>query len=92
MKPQEPTDLSGNTPSQYRRWGVEPSSHLEHEFDPSQLIPMEASRWWMTGNELHADTNHGELVQRIPTDYILVGEKDGLPVFRKIGENTDEND
>ena len=86
MKPTEPLDFSGNKDSTYKRWGVEPSSHVEHEFDPDKLIPTAATRWWLEGNELHADTNHGHLVQRIPTNYILTGVEDGLPVFRKIAD------
>lgn len=85
MKQQEPIDPSGNTPSQYKRWGVEPASHLEHEFDPSQLIPMRATSWRMEGNMLIAETNHGVLAQAIPTDYICFGMDDqGLPILKKI--------
>lgn len=85
MKQPEPTDLSGNTPSQYKRWGVDPSTHVEHEFDPDQLIPAQATSWRMEGNMLIAETNHGVLAQTIPTDYICLGiDGQGLPILKKI--------
>lgn len=71
---------------QYDRWGVERPSHTEHgDFNPDNLIPFEATRWWVSGNELHADGNHGHFMQRIPTDYICTGtDENNLPIFKKI--------
>lgn len=81
----EERDFSGNKRSDYVRWGVEPPSHVEHEFDASKLVAMEATRWWMEGNMLMAQTNHGVLAQPIPTNYICAGmDGDGLPILRKL--------
>lgn len=47
-----------------------------------QLLP---HNWVLRGNQLEGETEHGMLVQTIPTDYILIGTDDhGLPVFRKV--------
>ena len=69
----------------YRKHGVTPPSHEEHgEFDMSKLEKIKATKWWTVGNELHAETQFGELVQRIPTGYICLGtDKRGLPILAK---------
>lgn len=74
---------------EFERWGVSPPSHQDHGLTEEQirekLVPMEATRWWMEGNMLCADTNHGILKQRIPTDYICLGtDNRGLPILKKI--------
>lgn len=41
--------------------------------------------WRLEGNVLRGMTEMGELVQTIPTDYILTGtDEKGLPVFKKV--------
>lgn len=47
-----------------------------------QLLP---NSWKLEGNRLIGKTELGNLVQTIPTDYILEGtDSEGLPKFRKI--------
>lgn len=85
----EPRDSNGNRPRDYDRWGVEPPTHEEHgirdEDILSSLVPTSATRWWMEGNMLKAETNHGVLAQRIPPEYICMGtDKDMMPIFKKV--------
>lgn len=86
MQNSDDRDLSGNKPRDYERWGVDPSAHEEHgHFNPSMLEPFKASKWWVEGNMLYADGNHGKLAQRIPNDYICTGmDENGLPILEKI--------
>ena len=47
-----------------------------------QLMP---NSWRLEGNKLIGKTEMGNLVQTIPTDYILSGtDNAGLPVFTKV--------
>ncbi len=47
-----------------------------------RLLPLS---WTLEGNLLKGQTEQGLLVQRIPTDYILVGtDAKGLPIFKKV--------
>ena len=71
---------------QYDRWGVQRPTHDEHgEFDPSKLVPFEATEWWLEGDLLFARGNHGVVANRIGTDYVCEGTDDkGLPILRKI--------
>jgi len=50
----------------------------------SKLKPLNPQNWRQSGNRLIADTEIGEVVNIIPTDYILTGVKDGKPVLTKI--------
>lgn len=74
----------------YQRWGVEAPSHDEHgpssvEEIRESMEKAEASSWELRGNELIAQTNHGPVSQRIPTDFILVGtDEKGLPIFKRV--------
>lgn len=72
----------------YARWGVEAPSHDAHgtiEEIRERMERVKASKWYMEGNELVAETDHGPVRQRISTDYILVGvDKNNLPVLRKV--------
>lgn len=78
-----PTDAERK---QYERWGVEPPAHEEHgEFDASMLIPFKATRWWIEGNILYGEGNHGVISNAIPTNYICKGtDEQGLPILVKI--------
>jgi hypothetical protein len=49
-----------------------------------RLKPLECSNWHLEGNLLKCDTPMGPLAQTISTDYILIGEKDGLPILKKV--------
>lgn len=73
---------------QFRKWDVPlptAESHgTEQELSENmkQLLP---SEWRLEGNKLIGKTEMGELVQTIPTDYILEGtDSKGLPKFRKV--------
>lgn len=72
----------------YQRWGAEAPSHDEHgtiEEIRERMVRARAHQWYLEGNELVAETNHGPIRQRIPTDYILTGtDKNNLPVFKKV--------
>lgn len=46
-----------------------------------KLLP---NSWRLEGNRLIGETSMGTLVNMLPTDVILVGEKDGKPIFRKV--------
>lgn len=47
-----------------------------------QLLP---NTWLLEGNQLKGMTEMGELVQTIPTDYILTGtDSAGLPIFKRV--------
>lgn len=72
----------------HRRHGVELPDYQAHGTEEEirnkmkKLLPNE---WKLEGNKLKGKTEMGELVQVIPTDYILKGtDDDGLPVFEKV--------
>lgn len=47
-----------------------------------QLMP---NSWHLEGNKLIGKTEMGNLVQTIPTDYILTGtDSNNLPIFSKV--------
>jgi hypothetical protein len=48
-----------------------------------KLQSVNPRNWRLNGNVLIADTDMGTLKQTIPPDYILTGEKNGLPTFKK---------
>lgn len=86
-------DASGNYENEYAKWGVEPSKSHEHgQFDESMLIPFQADKWWIEGNMLHAEGNHGHFAAPIPTDYLCKGiDADGLPILVKIDDHHAEH-
>lgn len=48
----------------------------------NRLLP---NSWKLEGDQLKGMTSMGELVQKIPTDYILTGvDKNGMPTFKKV--------
>ena len=73
---------------EFAKWGVEPPSSERHGTDEdirSQMVKLLPNRWRLEGNKLTGDTEHGELVQFIPTDYICEGMDDkGLPILTKV--------
>lgn len=73
----------------YRKHNVEPPGKTAHGITPDEiqekLIPLKPHSWRLEGNKLIAKTDMGELINFIPTDYILTGtDENGLPTFRKI--------
>jgi len=71
---------------QYDRWGVQRPTHEEHgEFNVESLIPFKATKWWLEGDTLYAQGNHGVVANRIPSDYICVGMNEkNLPILQKV--------
>ena len=78
----------------YDRVGVERPSHESHTVVDTpenplseQLIQFKPTSWHLKGNVLYAETDHGPVVQTIPTDYICKGmDERGLPILVKLGE------
>ena len=73
---------------EFEKWGKRPPSSEPHGTEEDirnnmkQLLP---NQWRLEGNILKGKTQMGELVQRIPTDYILKGtDERGLPILEKI--------
>jgi hypothetical protein len=68
-----------------------PPTHEEHGVEDTwehplseKLVKAKCWNWQLRGNLLTCDTDFGPLAQTIPTGYILTGEKNGLPEFKKI--------
>ena len=76
--------------AEFDNWGVGRPIHEEHgQVTPENirdlLEPAKVSKWWLEGNELCAESNHGFFRQTIPTNLLLVGTDDsGMPVFKEI--------
>ena len=72
----------------FNNWGVPLPSREVHGTDDdvrANLKPLTPTNWRMKGNWLIADTDFGELSQRIDPSYILTGTDDkGLPIFKKV--------
>jgi len=81
--------ISEKTVNEFAEWGKEPPTSEGHGTDrdiSEQMKPLKPRNWRMEGNRLIADTEMGELVQFISTDYILTGtDEDGKPILTKIG-------
>jgi len=72
---------------QYRKWGLEPPETIPHGTEgeiKEKLTRLKPNSWRLEGNKLIGETEMGPLVNFIPTDYILTGTKNGLPIFKKI--------
>ncbi len=68
--------------------GLEAPTHSAHLTDEQiqehskRLLPRS---WKLEGNKLKGQTDMGELVLFIPTDYILKGtDSEGLPILEKV--------
>jgi len=74
------------TKREYNKWGQPLPEHIAHGTDDeirSKMTRLIPHTWQLKGNELIGMTKMGPLVQRIPTNYILLGSDDeGLPVFK----------
>ncbi len=69
--------------------GIRRPDHISHSVNQdtisSALKQLRPHTWRLEGNQLRGMTDMGELVQTIPTDYILTGTDDnGLPIFKKV--------
>lgn len=74
--------------AEYEKWGKLPPTVEGHGTDEdirNNLKKLVPSSWRLEGNKLIGQTEFGELVQTIPTDYICHGiDKEGLPILKKI--------
>jgi len=73
----------------FNRMNVPEPVHLEHGIDTKDISKnlkrLNTTNWKLEGNTLTAETEMGKLVQKIPTDYVLIGEdSEGLPILKKI--------
>ena len=70
----------------YDRLGVARPLHQEHgTLDPKEFIPFKATKWWLEGDMLYAEGNHGTVANKIPPDFICEGtDEQGLPILRRI--------
>ena len=68
--------------------GIDPPTRDPHgtlDEISDKMLKLMPHSWKLEGNLLKGQTEMGELVQRIPTDYILIGtDSKGLPKFQKI--------
>lgn len=74
---------------EYEKLDIAPPTVTSHEVTPddirARLERLTPTNWRLEGNQLIADTELGELVQHISTDYILTGtDENGLPILKKI--------
>ena len=83
---------SGIHSDNYLKWfdrhGKARPSHDPHGTEDDirkNLKPLKTRNWRLEGNMLVADTDMGRLTQRIPPDYICLGDdEDGNPLLQKI--------
>lgn len=69
--------------------GLRPPTNISHGISiddiKDKLKPLKATSWRLEGNKLIAQTEMGEFVNYISTDYILKGmDEDGLPILVKV--------
>ena len=76
------------TAKEFSKWGKEPPRSYSHgtiEDIRGNLKRLQPNSWRLEGNKLIGQTEMGELVQFIPTNYILEGTDDqGLPKLVKL--------
>lgn len=72
----------------YEALGVEPPERTPHGTDEDIRSHMQLAkpiRWFQRGNELVADTDLGEVVNLLPTNYMLSGvDKDDRPILTRV--------
>jgi hypothetical protein len=72
----------------YDALGVSAPEHLAHGTDEdirAHLQIVKPIRWFQRGNELVAETDLGEVVNFLPTNYMLSGtDRDNRPILIKI--------
>lgn len=78
--------------AQFKKMGIEAPTHSAHLTDEQiqehskRLLPRS---WKLEGNKLKGQTDMGDLVLFISTDYILKGTDDnGMPILEKIDTQT----
>lgn len=82
--------IDDKTLREFSEWGKEAPTSEGHGTDrdiSEQMEPLKPRNWRIEGNQLIADTEMGELVQFISTDYICKGtDDDGKPILTKVGQ------
>lgn len=73
----------------YDKMGKARPTHIAHGITSDNLNEhmrkLKPTKWKLVGNQLHGQTEMGELVQTIPPEFILKGEdENGLPIFEKV--------
>lgn len=73
---------------EFERWGKTPptsEAHGTEEDVRNNMIKLRPKTWVLEGNKLIGHTEHGPVVQYLPTNYICTGvDDDGLPKLQKI--------
>jgi len=75
---------------EFEAWDKEPPTHDSHGEDSwshpisEKMTQAKCWNWTLEGNLLKCNTDFGPLAQTIPTNYILIGEKDGLPILKQV--------
>lgn len=73
----------------FKNWGVALPSRESHGLSVDDIAKrvekLSPTNWRLEGNKLIADTEMGPLINYIPTDYILTGVENNLPILKKIG-------
>lgn len=72
----------------FRKFNIAPPEATAHgtEDDISEkLKSSKPTNWVLEGNKLTCDTEHGEVVNFLPPEYIMRGiDSNGLPLLEKI--------
>lgn len=72
----------------FETYGKTPPEHINHGIKLEELAERVKSvnprNWRLEGNRLIADTDVGPLINYIPPNYILKGEKNNLPILEKV--------
>lgn len=81
-------NLTDKEAKEFDRWGKTPPTSVRHgteeELEKTR-VELTPKNYRLEGNKLISETEHGTLVQFIPTNRIMTGVDDrGMPVFKKI--------
>jgi hypothetical protein len=82
--------LDDKTLNWFNKHGLTPPSTTSHNVTPEDIrnnlkrVTFFPGTWHLEGNKLTVTTEWGPLVNYISPDYILKGEKDGLPILEKV--------
>lgn len=68
----------------YKMDAPEAISHGTESDIKDKMVKLQPNVWRLEGNRLIGETEMGELVNYIPTNVILVGQENGLPVFKEV--------
>lgn len=82
--------IDDKTQKWFERHNLTPPSSTSHNITPEDIrknlekLTLIPGTWRLEGNKLTVDTEMGPLVNFISPEYILTGEKDGLPILEKV--------